>query len=456
MLHLVVSCTHPAVRAYLIEVSINSHRTKDVITRNTIVAMLYKYGRAASLVHTRMRHLNLLMTSSSIPSEMLLSAWLRHHLFILGFDKIKLHAYKKFLALISQGGGGVIKNVVFDMSLFVKREWSSNLELLEHVAAHLGHNMSDFKWFYISVGYMMLTQPELHVELLTDKVVDFYLLLGGGHLLLDTPIGRTEKVTLKVAAKYYKSVKINYRAMYDPKLHPRYITVGDSPCTIKLPELPKIRSKHLLAKSLLHKELYRAVFLADHSFCQSLVSQNVSIDRSALNVIRYDLSFLDGLGDFFLATESSEFLYKFKLLEPYSDDASFGKKTYTLLKTILATNTLLLRLAVAYNLHTALQDDIVSEMLRESYIPYMSSNSISADPAVMKYEEEFVADYFEQYVGALYLEQPEVAKEWIRVLFERILYLISDSYRVVHRRKKLLACHYDYRAWSVDVIGRSI
>lgn len=398
------------------------------------------------------------MTDTAIPTEMLLSAWLRHHLFILGFDKIKLHAYKKFSSLISQGGGGVIKNVVFDMSLFVKREWSSNLELLEHVATDLmlGQNMSDFKWFYISVGYMMLTEPESKIESVTDKVVDFYLLLGGGHLLLDTPIGRTEKQILKLSAKYYKSVKIDYRTLYDPNLHPRFITVGDSAWSIKLPPLPKISSKHLLAKALLHKELYRAVFLTEHHFCKSLMSQNISIDRSALNVIRYDLSFLDGLGDFFLATESSEFLYKFRLLEPYSEDNSFGKKTYTLLKTILATNTLLLRLAVAYNLHTALQDEIVSDMLKESYIPFVSSNAVSENPLVMKYEEEFVADYFEQYVGALYLEQPEVAKEWINVLFERILFLISDSYRVVHRRKKLLACHYDYRAWSVDVIGRSL
>lgn len=415
---------------------------------------------ARNLRFFRLSHLTIAtMTDNAVPTEMLLSAWLRHHLFILGFDKIKLHAYQKFSSLLSQGGGGVIKNVVFDMSLFVKKEWASGLELLEHVAADLalGHNMTDFKWFYISVGYMMLTEPEFKVDSLTNKVVDFYLQLGGSHLLLNTPIGRTEKLILKLAVKYYKSVKIDYRTLYDPNLHPRFIRVGDSDCTIQLPALPKIHSKHLLAKALLHKELYRGVFLPEHEFCQSLMAQNISVDRSALNVIRYDLSFLDGLGDFFLATESSKFLYKFRLLEPYSEDASFGKKTYNLLKTILATNTLLLRLAVAYNLHSALQDEIVSAMLRESYIPYIASNRVSENGLVMKYEEEFVADYFEQYVGALYLEQPQVAKEWINVLFERILFLISDSYRVVHRRKKrLLSCHYDYRAWSVDVIGRSI
>lgn len=379
---------------------------------------------------------------------------------MLGFDNIKLHAYKKLSSLISQGGGGVIKNVVFDMSLFVKREWNSNLGLLHHVASGLTIDLTmlDFKWFYILVGYMMLTQPESKVESVTDKVVEFYLQLGGGHLLLDTPIGATEKLILKLAAKYYKSVTIDYRALYDPNLHPRFIAVGEgsSAFNIRLPDLPNIRSKHLLAKALLHKELYRAVFLPDHHFCGSLVRQNILVDRSALNVVRYDLLFLDGLGDFFLATESSEFLYKFRSLEPYCEDPTFGKKTYTLLKTILATNTLLLRLAVAYNLHTALNDKIVSAMLNESYIPYISSRTVSEDALVMKYEEEFVADYFEQYVGALYLEQPEVAKEWINALFEQILYLISDSYKVFHRRRKLLISHYDYRAWSVDVIGRSI
>lgn len=436
--------------------------------------MILKHLRLPHFFPVRFKHTNSLnmLSSSAIPAEMLLSAWLRHHLFMLGLDKIKLHAYKKFLALLSQGGGGVIKNVVFDMSLFVKREWASSSELLQHVASNLGPNMLDLKWFYVSVGYMMLTQPELHVESLTDKCVDFYLLLGGGRLLLDAPIGVTEKLILKVAAKYYKSVRIDYRALYDPKLHPRYIRVGEreiqreaervsqkeggAQCVIKLPELPKITSKHLLAKALMHKEVYRAVFLDNHSFCQTVKSHNISIDRSALNVIRYDLSFLDGLGDFFLATESSQFLYKFRLLEPYCADATFGKKTYTLLKTILATNTLLLRLAVAYNLHTALQDQIVSDLLADLYIPYTLGGQVSSDHSVMKYEEEFVADYFEQYVGALYLEQPEVAKEWINQLFERILNLISDSYRVVHRRKKVSDCHYNYRAWSVDVIGRSI
>lgn len=400
------------------------------------------------------------MANPLIPTEMLLSAWLRHHLFILGFDNIKLHAYKKLSSLISQGGGGVVKNVVFDMSLFVKREWSSNLELLRHVASDLTLDLTmvDFKWFYILVGYMMLTQPESKVESVTYKVVDFYLQLGGLYLLFDTPIGSTEKMILKLAAKYYKSVTINYRALYDPSLHPRFISVGEgsSAFTIRLPDLPKIKSKHLLAKALLHKELHRAIFLPDHRFCRSLVAQNILVDRSALNVIRYDLLFLDGLGDFFLATESSEFLYKFRCLQPYCEDPSFGKKTYQLLKTILATNTLLLRLAVAYNLQTTLDDKIVSDMLNESYIPFISSQTVSEDALAMKYEEEFVADYFEQYVGALYLEQPEVAKEWINVLFERILYLISDSYRVSHRKRKLLASHYDYRAWSVDVIGRSI
>lgn len=397
--------------------------------------------------------------SVSVPPEMLLNAWLRHHLFMLGFDKIKLHTYQKLQSLISQGGGGVLKNLVFDMSLFVKREWPANRELAQLAPApNLGAyaHIADFRWFYISLGYMMLTEPDTKVQAVSDKVVEVYLRLGATHVVLDAPVGPTEKTVLRLAAAYYKALRIHYRALYDPHAHIREVPIGSGACTITLPALPQIRSKHLLAKALLHKELSRAVFLENHPFRAVVASHGVPVDLRALTVVRHDLSFLDGLGDFVLATESSAFLYRFRQLAPYCDDVSFGKKTYTLLKNILATNTLLLRLAVAYNLHTALGDDIVTHMLTDAYIPHIWSGTVALDPLVMRYEEEFVADYFEQYVGALYLEQPHVAQAWLTVLFERILFLISDDYRVEHRRKKPLPCHYDYRAWGVDMIGRSI
>lgn len=416
---------------------------------------------------------NLIRLSSlgTIPADFLLSPWVKHHLYMLGLDKIKLFAYQKLSGITVHSGGGTLKNAVFDLSVFVKRELSINAKLLHEVKHHLYFEPNnsapsllsirgDSRWFYIVVGYLMLKELDLQVKNLTDKVVDLYLELGGGFGdSLNVPLGNTEKQILKLASKFYRSVKIDYKALYAPTdVKHRTITFGDDlPILIQLPPLPQIKSKHLLAKALLHKELYRAIFLPGHTFRELLTERDITIDDLALTVVRYDLLFLDGLGDFFIATEASEFLYKFRALHPYSADTSFGKKTYTLLKTILGTNTLLLRLANAYNLHVALKDDVVLRELHESYIPHISGHLSPPDAQTARYEEEFLADFFEQYVGALYLEQPEVAKAWLSELFQNILFLITDTYKVKHKKKKCkLNFHYDYRAWSVDVIGRSI
>ncbi|KAF7580318.1 hypothetical protein FOB63_005388 [Clavispora lusitaniae] len=392
--------------------------------------------------------------------QALLSPWFRHHLFILGFDYIKLQAYKKLSSLIFQGGGGIIKNTVFEISSFVKREWATNSSLLQQVVPLMtidpAINSSNFKWFYVSIGYMMLTEEEASIESLTDKVVELYLESGGSHLPLNAPSNSIENRVRKITKRYYNAVKIDYRKLYDPLYGDRCIRMGNDTELIMLPPLPQIKSKQLLAKALLHKELYRAFESPDHCVYQSLVHYGLSVSPSILKIVKYDLSFLDGLGDFFLAKESSEFLYLFRQKYPFSDDDSFGKKTYNLLKTILATNTLLSRLAIAYNLHSSLNDPLVSDLFYSSYISTILKRTENPDPMLVRYEEEFVADYFEQYVGALYLEQPQVAKEWINSLFERILSSITDSYRVQSRRKKRASCHYDYRAWSVDMIGRSI
>ena len=71
-------------------------------------------------------------------------------------------------------------------------------------------------------------------------------------------------------------------------------------------------------------------------------------------------------------------------------------------------------------------------------------------------EEEFIADYFEQFVGALYLEKPTVAIAWLNDVFERILHLITDDYKIVFGKNSRLQVRYDYKAWSIDVIGRFI
>lgn len=398
---------------------------------------------------TRMR--SDLIYTSPVSSEVLLSKWFRNHLFILGFDKLKLELYQRFSSRIPHGG--MVKSVVFDLSLFLKHEWAAHSELLEHVGSNVipDTGLADFRRFYISLGYALITEPETSLDSIADKVVELYSRLRGD--IITTQYSNEEKRILRYGNKYYRSVNINYKLLYDPRLHSRSITVRDF--TITLPPLPQIKSKSLLAKALLHKELYRAVVSSNHVFSKTLQEKGI-LSVLAQTVVRHDLLFLDGLGDFFLATELSEFLYRFRLLEPYSADSSFGKKTYMLLRTIMATNTLLLRLAVAYNLHTALEDTIVQDMLTDSYIPILSGRLASTDEMDIRYEEEFVADYFEQYVGALYLEQPDVAKQWVNQLFELLLFLISDPYRVRTKKKKNRGVHYDYRAWGVDVIGRSV
>lgn len=116
---------------------------------------------------------------------------------------------------------------------------------------------------------------------------------------------------------------------------------------------------------------------------------------------------------------------------------------------------MLSELALAYNLHKGLDDVVVFKLLRKSYVPHLNqwknSNSKFDNDEVRGYEQEFIADYFEQYVGALFLEQPEVAQGWITEIYENILLLISDVQVSAGTSR-----NYDYNAWSVDVIGRSL
>lgn len=426
--------------------------------------MLYRVFKPLLLqrsfcTNTRM-HLDILSARVRDPKHAIINSWLQNHLFALGLDHIKLQAYKKLSSLVFQGGGGTIKNTVFEISLFVKREWTANSSLAQHISLPFSLETSakipGFKLFYVSIGYMLLTEREEHVESLINDVFELYLIQGGSQLSLNVPTNKLERRVCKITKRYYTMVKIDYQKLYKPSLWKRWITIGENLDPITLPPLPQIKSKQLLAKALLHKELFRAFEHPNHFFRKTLENEGLEVSPSILKIIRYDLLFLDGLGDFFLAKESSEFLYKFRQSHPFSDDDSFGKKTYHLLKTILATNTLLLKLAIAYNLHSALDDPIVKNILHASYIPNIITHPSDEDTLLVRYEEEFVADYFEQYVGALYVEQPQVAKEWINNLFKSILSLINDSYMMGSPRRKKKARQYNYRAWSADIIGRSI
>ncbi|OBA24318.1 hypothetical protein METBIDRAFT_77139 [Metschnikowia bicuspidata var. bicuspidata NRRL YB-4993] len=385
------------------------------------------------------------------------TAWIRHNLFLLGYEKVRFYAYQKLSPLAIQKGGGFIKCVVADLNSFVKREWASEGELFLKICSSVHFfedaNIPDLRLFFTSVGSMMLSGKEKNVRIITDELLELYIEKLRGKISLDTPASKSERQILKISTNYYQTCKINYRTLYDPKIGPRSITIGDRTFSIKLPPLPQISSKQLLARALLHKEMYPALMLPGHTVHDQLSRSQILMAPATAKVLRYDLLFLDGLGDLLIASESCQILYQFRLLHPYSSDTSFGKKTFTLLKNILGTNSLLLRLATAYNMHLALEDPTVSTLLRESYIPQTFAKA-TADTDIGQYEEEFLADYFEQYSGALFLDLPEAAKEWLSELFERILALISDTYRINHRRDANAL--FDYRAWSVDVIGRSI
>lgn len=419
-----------------------------------------------------------------IPSQLnnlLGTSWIRHHLYTLGHDIVKLQLYQKFSHLLTVGGGGIIKTVVFDLSSFIKRELKPN-DMNSNTAQQLRdlvyfgsnsnnypseviyespklsnrHSISDFRWFFIAVGYMIVSQSENNIEDITDKIVNIYINSNNNRIIEDynqqDDAGNMK--ILELMKQYYDSVPINRARLYSNE--PKFITMFETKdYKILLPPLPKIHNKELLAKSLMHKELYRGLLDSKHTFSKELKRRNITLAQLAYNIIKYDLSFLDGLGDFYLARESSNLLYKYRGSPNDSSSIQFGRKSYNLLRTILATNTLLSELALAYNLHKGLDDVVVFKLLRKSYVPHLNqwknSNSKFDNDEVRGYEQEFIADYFEQYVGALFLEQPEVAQGWITEIYENILLLISDVQMSAGTSR-----NYDYNAWSVDVIGRSL
>lgn len=444
--------------------------------------------RARNISLLKHRHCTNLRTMKTdgnvlIPTKLdnlLSTSWIRHHLYTLGYDIVKLQLYQKFSHLLTAGGGGIIKTVVFDLSAFIKRELKPNdmqsttaqqLRDLVYFGSNSNYylanttneeqkiynrqSISDFRWFFIAVGYMIVSQSDNNIDDITDKIINIYINSNNNRILEDAT-RRENDINLKVlelAKEYYQSVPINHEKLYGNE--PKYITMFETKnYRINLPPLPKIHNRELLAKSLMHKELYRGLLDPKHQFSKELKQRNINLDKGAYNIIKYDLSFLDGLGDFYLARESSNLLYKYRGL-PNDNPGQFGRKSYNLLRTILATNTLLSELALAYNLHQGLDDVIVFKLLRKSYVPnlnqWKNSNPNFDNDDARRYEQEFIADYFEQYVGALFLESPDIAQKWIAEIYENVLLLISDVHRPTGQLK-----NYNYSAWSADVIGRSL
>lgn len=412
------------------------------------------------------------------PLDVLLNtAWIRNHLYMIGSDLIRLRFYQKLSHLIEHGGGPLIKNLVFDLSAFIRRELApasphaggntSAKELRELlfagtdlVALRASANISDFRWLYITVGYMLLSNSTGITEQVSDRIIEVYIKSRNAPYLRTTVSEKRGDVAkIKVLAKkFYLEVPINTDRIYQPK--ERYISLYETKgYRVKLPPLPKLANKENLVKSLIHKELCRAWLNPTHELASRL--HQLGIDPSCAatrDTLKHDLSFLDGLGDLYLARESSKFLYKFSAVAPAAPaNDRFGTRTYNRIRKVLGTNTLLSKLAVAYELHEGLGDDAVATLLHESYVPNIGLwGDPTCDNDTKRYEQEFIADYFEQYVGALFLELPDKAHAWVLKIYGNVLQVIIDVHRVTGRDRKKFAHSYDYRAWSVDIIGRNI
>lgn len=422
---------------------------------------------------------------SLIPAELddlLRSNLARNHLFTLGTDLIKLDLYQKFGHMTSVTGGGFIKTLVHNLSTFVREEFepdrstetgkrlrelvylTSNLELYnqdickgKETGILNTHNISDFKWFFIAAGYMLVTSSKAKIVEFTEALAEIYARARKYENFLSNPENERQnerQELLDILGDYYNNVEIDESLFHNG---PKYISMYyDGDYKVKLPALPAIKDKKLLAKALIHKELYRAFLAPDHPIAKRLtILGYTDLNFRNYMVFRYDLSFLDGLGDFFLERESTNLMYKFKKMAPYNNDFTFGNRTYNMLKRILATNTLLSRLAAAYNLPFAVKDANIRRCLNdyiEKYDEWATTATEIEDggiPEDIRYEQEFIADYFEAYVGALFLDNPDVAQAYVSELYMNILLLIGDKY-------KGRDFYYKYGDWCTDIIGRKI
>lgn len=468
--------------------SANSYKGLQPSLQRKTLQAISRISKANSMRSIRSGPGSINVSEGPSLDQMVSSSWLRNHLYLLGLDLVKLKLYQKFSHLLTAGGGGLIKNAVFELSSFLKRELVDRRtrpdrlesaianQLKELVSYNLSfaadpkgtailegedYRESQFKWFFIAVGYMIITESEHSVEDLADKIVSIYMSFTKPSLPLDAlsahKLDLENSRVLNLIHRYYETVDLDLDLLYRPR--PISIRMYDSVYyKIDLPPLPKIKNKSLSAKALMHKEMYRAFLVKSHPFSEMLLEEGIEPTRDSCKVIRYDLSFLDGLGDFYLARESSKLLFRFKVeTAPSSEDSGFGRKSYNMLRTILATNTLLSKLAIAYNLHRGLNDSIIYQFLLEDYVPHIDTwtspdfDTTEDVNGVMRYEQEFIADYFEQYVGALFLERPEVAQDWINEIYHNILLLIPDLHTTPGR-----ILRYDYRAWSHDMIGRQV
>ena len=406
---------------------------------------------------------------------------MKYHFYNLGGDFIRVSAYRRFKQLFRIGGGSLIKEIVFDLSTFLKRELNdeksgfhlqfknyltSNSTILQKKETSwcvCDHQFGLRNWLFIVFGYMLQTYKEEEVYECLDDVIKMYLNARKNRLDPDNiRIIRDERdnFTLATFQNYINTVEIQEDLLFGKSNSSnRFVTISSAyNQRIYLPPLPKLHNRDLLVKALMHKEFYRLLLDPRHKFAQTMQSHDYDLSFGEYGLIRKEISFLDGLGDFFLAQETSRLI--FDLCRNSSStgggggdssilDANVSAQTYNLLKMILATNTLMSKLTKCYNLYQGLNDPIINTRIANEWIPYTTTGILPRDKdlnEVRIYEEEFLGDFFESYMAALLIEQPQVAKSFIREIYKRLISVMT----------KTLPPEVTYQNWTTDILGRNI
>ncbi|KAI5953285.1 hypothetical protein KGF54_002656 [Candida jiufengensis] len=396
---------------------------------------------------------------------------IKYHFHSLGGDFIRLSSYRRFKQLFTVGGGSLIKEIVFDLSTFLKRELNdeksgihlelknfltsnnSILQKREKIWCLCDHQFGLKNWLYIIFGYMLQNYNEEEVHECLDDIIKMYLNARKNRLSPDeVRIIRDERdiFTLKTFKNYIDNVGVQEELLYGSSIT-RFVSFTEANNKrIYLPPLPKIHNRELLVKALMHKEFYRVLLDPRHQFAKVMKSQNYDLLPNEYGIIRKEISFLDGLGDFFLAQETSKLIYDLCTTTTTSTlNLNVNSTTYNLIKTILATNTLMSKLTKCYNLYQALDDPIINTRISDEWIPYTTLGKLLPEKdlnEVRIYEEEFLGDFFESYMAALLIEQPATAKKFIREIYKRLLSVITET----------LPPQVTYQNWTMNILGRNI
>ncbi|KAK6462235.1 hypothetical protein DFJ63DRAFT_335566 [Scheffersomyces coipomensis] len=389
--------------------------------------------------------------------------FVKTHFSSLGFDFLRLESYRRFKHLLFVGGGGIIKEVVYDITTFIRKELtdsksesskklkdflSSNNALLEDEDPFISSDqqLQLRHWLYIIFGYLSQSYNDKEVEKFLDKIIDIYMDSRNKTMLLPEISNKQDQFSLNLLKEYFNDARINYNALYSKKQKPFITFYEAAPGKIYLPPLPKIYNKELLVKALMHREYYRLLLVPQHPFAKELVANGYEdLNHKDYLVLKYELSFLDGLGDLFLAHETSRLIYELCK----DTNKVVNNNTYQLLRIILATNTLLSKLTVAYNLHKGLNDQVIQQIIRSEYLPHLYTGQLHPERDAVEtriYEEEFLGDYFECYMAALLIEQPQVAEKFISDIYSEILRVITV----------VLPPQITYKNWTTGILGRSL